>query len=522
MTNPMDTLTMSSTIEWDNDIGVDSYAPNNIRILRDYLHRNTNDPDRNRSLQQQASASSGGYAAPSFEGYLGLGFSIHVPCEEQSGGDNDCRLEIDGNEQARLESLVMLFLCSQGAELVISTAPGTLLHVCPFNNNASGGSTGSSSQTLALTKSASADLNNGEPMIVWNLPRFDSRTVAFDDNNEGSQDTTVIDMATDTTYYTSNGQPQPRPSQPKQYYTQMNFTYPVYQWGDQDPSVADSLQNEFDSSVVETGTLNALLPWQNSVAAATGSEPHVFWDEPLPAPTGFYDTEIPLGVGRLLQYIGGTLMVLNTLSCVLLAHVSRWDTRRRKEKARRKTEERRLQSGVLPSDYLDTEAGVSAILMESKHYALTKSGVFDTPASVAGGGGNNHDDGSVGVEVVNHHARSVSPPGSGSGHSRYNHLDDDDDDHRKKSPSKSAKEKEDTLLARAKQSNSYMSSTQWFSGKLLGSGQGSGNGSALGGTGASGDEYDDEEAEDLQILNLGGSGGGGTARDAGESKDVSF
>ena len=287
---------------------------------------------------------------PSFEGYLTLDFSIHVPCDPTTL--LDCRLTIDMEAQKRLESLVMLFLCSQGVELVISTAPTSLLHVCPFSDRGAGG-------TVKQPRTAGA---LQDPMILWNLPRFESESFPFEEltTTTGESETTIVDQATNTTFIFTNGPPQ-------QYYTTMEFTYPVYQWGSTNPSVEDSLQEEFDAKVVSTGTLDTLLPWPDSQAAPSGLEPQIFWKAP---PVRVYNTTLPAQVGSFLQSFGYALMVFNTLAIVGLSMVAQCRKNRRerlsktdhKDQHWRNTGEPRLNP-LESTDYLDTEA----ILMESKH-----------------------------------------------------------------------------------------------------------------------------------------------------------
>ena len=429
-------------VEGENGSGSESSNHGNHKVTR-------------RRMQRQQTPSGNGYA-PSFEGFLSLGFSMHVPCDDPMG---DCKLTIDNSSQGRLESLIMLFLCSQGVELVISTDPDTLIDVCPFNSqkNNDEPSNEKQAQTKALI------LNPQVPMILWNLPRFESETIAFDDPS--SEPETIVDMATNTTFVMNKG--------PRQYYTQLNFTYPVYQWGEEDPSVANALQEEFDNGVVSTGNLEFLLPWPDAIAAPLGDEPYVFWDA---APVGTFDTTIPTGVGIGLRWLGSGLIVANTLACVILSLMAR-DTRRHKEKKYRHSMNskngnhshlhhdgsgRSGRRSRQQSDYLDTEAGVSAILMESKHYALTKSEAFVSSKSNNNHHNHNNDGGDrniTGVEVdlkmVDHagHLHNKSNNNINSQHQpHYDH---------KRSPI-SLERKEDRLLARAKlqqqqRANSYRS-----------------------------------------------------------------
>jgi len=365
--------------------------------LKNYLQQNLNLVEGDRNLEEDETSTStfaptsesdgsstNSVYKPQVEGYFSMGFSIHVPCDHSF---SDCRLEIDEFSEGRLESLSMLFLCSQGVEMVISTSPGSLVYVCPFKNKDDG------MPTVALERTAvTALLDNlgnpdRDPLILWNMPKFESTTIAFDDPKAVTEN--VIDMATNTTLVYS--------TMPQQYYTNVKFTYPVYQWGDEDPEVALALQEEFDASVISTGMLDTLLPWPDAIAAPTGDEPYIFWDEPLP-PTGFYDTTIPEVPVRVLRGIGIAIIVINTASCIILSIMARRHRLHKEEKARRKTYDD-FRNNSAP-DNLDTEAGVSAILLESKHYALSKSEAY---VSSRGSTATSHNDGGarniMGVEV---------------------------------------------------------------------------------------------------------------------------
>lgn len=342
-----------------------SLSPNALNT-RKYVTKNLETVFHDRKLQATT-----GYV-PGFEGYISIAFSVHIPFWE---------LLVDDLEQERLESLVMLFLCSQGVQLVISTDPTSLIPVCPFNdigsntdnysngNNSNNNAKIQASMTRSAVNSVAAmgDDDNAEHMIVWNLPRFETLTLPFEEKE------LVLDMATNTTHgeaIARDGQPNLR--WPQQHYTQLNFTYPVYQWGSEDSVVASELQAEFDASVVRTGTLDGLLPWPNVQTASIGNEPYVFWDEPLPLEPRYFDTEIPQDVTLILQYLGIGLLVANTMVVLVLSCVARIQGRRAENRMKRRREEYRRHRLGGP-EYLDTEAGVSAILLESKQYALTKT-----------------------------------------------------------------------------------------------------------------------------------------------------
>lgn len=310
--------------------------------FKDYLSQNFDVVHKDRSLQAEET----NRYVPSYEGTVSIGFSVHVPYWE---------LDVDKTEQERLESLVMLFLCSQGVEMVVSTAqPNVLFPVCPFNNN---GNDSSVMTAMAKSDGNSVVDRSLENMIVWNLPKFTTTTLPF------QEEEIVEDMVSQSFYIES----QPS-GQRQQYYTQIVVTYPVYQWGEDESSVAQELQDEFNNGVVRTGVLDSLLPWPNAVAAAIGSEPYVFWDEPLPSGPGYYDTTIPFGASTILQYIGVGLMGINTLVIILLQCLSHRHAKRLERLAKLEAIKKSESN-----EYLDTEAGVSALLMESKHYALSKS-----------------------------------------------------------------------------------------------------------------------------------------------------
>ncbi len=411
---------------------------------------------------------------PNFQGYLHLDFSIHVPCSLDSV--EGCRLEVDGASQAQLESLIMLYLCSQGVELVVSTSPDQLHYVCPFDSGMVG--------VPPTQKAFGVDHNT---MIVWNLPRVTSTTVAFDN----AEERVIRDMATNTTIVLSL---------PQQYYTRLHFTYPVYQWGALNAEEVDNLQEQFESSLVSTGTLDSLLPWPNAISAPTGQEPQVFWDAPTPEPIPNFDTTIPYNAGIVLRRTGYTIMILNTLMMIGLTIMLRC----KKSRDKRRALERKKQEH-LKMKFLDTEAGISAILMESKHYALTKSYQQREDRNISGV--------EVDLKMVDHplqlleyHSGSQrSLLSNNSTSHRSSHSDADNSlmqsppspiPTRSKSPAKSPMQtKEDLLLARAKliQGSSMKNSTPWYTeykDKLLRK--------------SSNDDDEDAESDDddLQILDL--------------------
>ena len=556
--------TSTSTSSTRRSSILENYFIHNLDHENDNDNDNENDNDNDndrlasrsrsrsrRTLQQQQQQ---GYV-PAFAGYLTLGFSVHDPCERDSDSDYcDGELSTSNNEQERLESLVMLFLCSQGVELVVSTDPTSILPVCPFNgiggninsnSNSVGVGVDNEAQNVAMTKSVDNGNGNGNvngngnsamqladeqlnQMIVWNLPKVTSQTVPFDNIDETT--TTVIDMATNTTTTTTTTTTSsttsstittstPQGQGPQQYYTQLSFTYPVYQWGDYEDSnsISEELQNEFDSSVVRTGTLDSLLPWTNAIAAPIGDEPYVFWNEPLPQAPAYYDTTIPQDVGTMLQYIGGGLILFNTIVSLLLAWIARCHNNRRERlSTKRKEEHERRMSGNghgglmnnrragPASDYLDldTEAGVSAILMESKQYALTTKSAYENlraPGAASNSNSNNNYNNNIANNYNNKNIANNYNYTNGTS-SNCNSNSNSSTDNNISGVEVGLKEK--SLVARAHQqaANSYKSpSNQWFSGKKL-----------LGSTGSTGsnDDYDDEEAEnmraDLQILNLSG------------------
>ena len=425
--------------------------------IQNYIQHNiaSNGTPSTRSMEFDTMS---GYV-PSFAGYLDIGFSIHVPCDHTM---IDCRLAMEEEQQERLESLVMLYLCSQDIEMVISTAPNSLIHVCPFNSDNGRSSRTTSSESIILGESNGDEPT--EPMIVWNLPKFDTETLAFDEHPEDSK--TVLDMATNSSMYVSKDT--------LQYFTRITFTYPVYQWGSNDPSIADAIQDGFDDGVIFAGMLDSLLPWPDAIAAPIGGEPYIFWNEPLPAPPRFYDTTLPQRTGTILRRLGMFLMIANTLVCVLLPLLAHRRKRRLNAWAKQEDDRRmhEASSQQMPSDYLDTEAGVSAILLESRHYAQANN---------------------TGVEALHHQHRSNGTRDRNiSGvevdlkmvdHPSHLMIRNQSRAHSPKSP----EEKEEDLLARARYRSAPSQGVraQWYSSDHLLN---------------SDDDYDDET--DLQILDL--------------------
>uniref|UniRef100_A0A7S0XQA4 Uncharacterized protein n=1 Tax=Pseudo-nitzschia delicatissima TaxID=44447 RepID=A0A7S0XQA4_9STRA len=407
--------------------------------IEEYLNANILRVESTKARTRKLQEIGNGYV-PSFQGYLHLDFSVHVPCSFES--IERCQLSVNDDSQARLESLVMLFLCSQEVELVVSTAPDQLLQVCPFDS------------------SAAQAQENKNTMVVWNLPRFDAKTIAFEDPDNQLK---IQDMKTNTTIILEL---------PQQYYTRLHFTYPVYQWGALNSEKADSLQEQFEETLVSTGTLDSLLPWPNAIAAATGQEPYVFWDEPTPAPVREFDTTIPLGATLVLRWTGIGMMIANTL--LLLGLTTLLHLRNKKPK------KKNLDNWK--AEYLDTEAGVSAILMESKHYALTKSYQQRGDRNISGV--------EVDLKMADHPLQLLESKSSSSvvsNHSSHRSIVSNHSSHRSvhsnrspmlqplqsppspissinsNSPAKSLLQtKEDLLLARVKMIQGSGNSTPWF------------------------------------------------------------
>ena len=407
-----------------------------------------------RNLQREANKQN---YVPPFEGYLELDFSIYVPCDSGT-----CKLNIDDFSQSRLESLVMLFLCSQGIELVVSKTPNSLTYVCPFNND---------QKDSAILVNAVSSNNLVEPMMVWNMPRFDSETIPFDNK---SSEKTFLDAATNTTLVVNSGPPQ-------QYYTKLHFTYPVYQWGSQDAELIEAaLQEAFETSVVSAGTLNSLLPWPDAIASPTGQEPYVFWNEPLPQDAKVFDNTFPVEAALRLRSIGSVIMIINTVLILLLTSLSAWKQIKDRKRQAQLREQRMNQT-----ENLDTEAGVSAILMESKQYAMAKSHALGLgkPAYAT-----KKDRNITGVEVdlrivdqKLHRTRSdeIMQQQITPSQLHYDHTRPPTD------------RKENRLVARAKRDN------HWYSDKLLSTG---GQRTAMGA------DYDEDEDraqdDDMQFLDL--------------------
>jgi hypothetical protein len=328
------------------------------------------DDEEDKDDQKQDDSSKNNGYIPAFEGYLTIGFSVYVPGSNTNNELGSTTSDVDDS----LESLIMLFLCSKEVELVISTDPSLpLTPVCPF----------------AEIDSQNTHTTNyyGDKIIVWNLPKTTTRTVAFDDS------TTASDAETDTSTTNSKSKDSASSDEDQEYYTQWEFTYPVYQWGSNDNTNAiannEILQDTFNTQVIDTGTLDSLLPWPNALSSSYGNEPYTFWDQTRPPIPLIYNTDIPSDVSIALMYVGGGMIVINTLFALIMNGVLRYCRTRhrlRRKKHQAEMEQRRghhggggmtMEEGNMrkrtKTEYLDTEEGVSAILMESKQYAITKS-----------------------------------------------------------------------------------------------------------------------------------------------------
>jgi len=276
---------------------------------------------------------------------------------------------------------------------VISTDPSLpLTPVCPFAEIDS-----QNTHTTSINDENNSITNYyGDKMIVWNLPKTTTRTVAFED----STDTTTAsasDAETETATTNSKSKDSASSDEDQEYYTQWEFTYPVYQWGgsngnDNTNANANNeiLQDTFNTQVIDTGTLDSLLPWPNALSSSYGNEPYTFWDQTRPPIPLIYNTDIPSDVSIALMYVGGGMIVINTLFALIMNGVLRYCRNRhrlRLKKHQAEMEQRRgghhggggmtMEEGNMrrrtKTEYLDTEEGVSAILMESKQYAIRSS-----------------------------------------------------------------------------------------------------------------------------------------------------
>merc|ERR1711865_150770 len=211
-----------------------------------------------------------------------------------------------------------------GELISISTDPAQpLVPVCPFTavtpTDTNDNNNNKNNYNHNNNNNALEDDNDDSQLIVWNLPKTTTRTVPLPTN-------TSLESTGNTT-------------DPEDFYTVWTFTYPVYQWSSANTdwdtnaivenTITTELQQEFNTKIIETGTLNSLLPFAadvNALAATVGQESVIFWQESSPSfgllpPTGtglvtgsdettsvatavVFDSQIPVGVCHVLMMVG--------------------------------------------------------------------------------------------------------------------------------------------------------------------------------------------------------------------------
>ncbi|KAG7373317.1 hypothetical protein IV203_034041 [Nitzschia inconspicua] len=327
--------------------------------------------------------SASGVFFPSFEGYLSLEFSLFL----QEHAHNVVALTqfIENEVEGRLDSVMLMFLCSRSIDMVFSPNPTSLRSVCPFQGNKfdqeekSGGDrlrrnlmsylkewNGKWSRMLGSEgghrEALMVDIDDPTTMLLWNVPKIENQVLMLDRSSSIDEDGIVIDNDLN-------------------YFTKWTFTYPVYNWGphieDDDVSDEDRIQFLLDESI-ESGAFETILPWEDAKVSVVGREMQIFAgvedsNNDTDANVSYYDTEIPHSTAKLLQGIGSALVIFNTIFLILMTILAkRQRLRKEKEAELVKNNPIELNAG----GGLGTEQGVSEMLMESKLFAIEKSQEF--------------------------------------------------------------------------------------------------------------------------------------------------
>jgi hypothetical protein len=305
--------------------------------------------------------------SPSLEGYLTLEFSLYLPDLA-----NDVGTLTQQNVQdieKRLDSLLLQFLCSQDVDVIVSPSPESLVSVCPYRGDRrrlAGFLQSMADKFRRVLQSEDYEINDPTGMVLWNVPKIDSDILLL--GNGGDQQAAVEDS--------------------DEYYTQWTFTYPVYNWGPFIEGVSSQsdefkVQTQLDNSITD-GTFDVILPWEDSQASVVGKEMQTFRNVTFGADDEYaddaingtaYDNEIPLQRAKLLQGIGSTMVILNTFFLILVTVLAKKQRIRKEKQAKERAEKE--------ATGLDTEEGVTEMLLESKIFAMEqrRSRTVDTASS---------------------------------------------------------------------------------------------------------------------------------------------
>ncbi|KAL3912835.1 MAG: hypothetical protein SGILL_006731 [Bacillariaceae sp.] len=351
--------------------------------------------DTNTADEDSASATS---YVPSLEGYLSLELSLYLP--DLSSDVVTLSQENVKEVEERLDSLLLLFMCSRDIDLIISPSPDSLMSVCPFQDSNENNTEEEEEdndedkgkgdrmrrklvsfledmgqqfrRVLQTDEDGLYTIDDPTGMVLWNIPKVDSEVKLL-----GTRATSSTSRASDQEDILLDA---------NEYYTLWKFTYPVYNWGQYDIDSTlnedvNSVQTQLDDSIVD-GTFDAVLPWETAESSVIGQELRTFANASFVAPDDayytddayingdFYDNEIPHEKAVLLQSIGGLLLIFNTIFVVVLSILAKKHRVRKEAKAKEMAENQ--------ATGLDTEEGVIEMLMESKAFAMTTSQEFRT------------------------------------------------------------------------------------------------------------------------------------------------
>lgn len=325
-------------------------------------------------------------------GYVSIGFSVFVP-SSSSPFTIDDSANSAATEDA-LSNLLLLFFCSRPhVDLVVPIVSrhADVMSVCPYSDATNDNTAGTDADSTTT--------------VLWSMPLIGSQIRVLElpsgEDDEDGDDERDDEPATTETLMPLT-------------YTEWNFTYPVHQWGrttsqvdnnnnnndnsniyDDASNSQNLLQAELDRSIAD-GTIDMVLPsWdsnEDAKASVVGQETYYFLGLEEPSSTTTISTTtggVPADAGKLLQMIGGALMVINTFVVVVLTvlarrHRTREENRIREERNTANNNKQRNSNVMTASNKnstlskhasatLHTEEGVSEMLMESKQYAIKYS-----------------------------------------------------------------------------------------------------------------------------------------------------
>lgn len=301
------------------------------------------------------------------EGYETFRFSLYIPSILNEDEDQI----IDS-----LESIIRLFLCSRdNVDLVMPVDESNVTSVCPFEDGRR-----RTRRTTSRQKRAEHTLHysgerwrrfledifkvESDVTVLWNIPKIMKETIIHVE--EEGDSSAVSD---------SRGNARERRLVEVDYYTQWNFTYPVYQWArGEDGSLSEefAIQTLLDESIND-GTIDSVLPWEDARASVIGNENQTFWTTSSAgtvAPSSL-DTPVPPNQAFAMQMFGVSISLVTLLVVAILTYLGKRHRLEQEAIMKRLADSRGHEDQSQRSFFhVDTEEGVIEMLLESKLYAL--------------------------------------------------------------------------------------------------------------------------------------------------------